>query len=96
MINSQNHFGTQASQESTSSVHQVVTIITQPPSQPSLDFQGHEMLGINSSIPLLSHLPRLVSPLDYLVFSSQVDIAHLCSTDWILDSGAIDHMIHSL
>ena len=55
------------------------------------------MLGINSSIPLLSHLPRLVSPsLDYLVFSSQVDTAHLCSTDWILDSGAIDHMIHSL
>ena len=97
MINSQNHFGTQASQESTSGVHQVATIITQSPLQPSLDLQGHEMSGIGSSIPLLSHLPTLVSPsLDYSVFSSQVDTAHLCSTDWILDSGAIDHKIHSL
>ena len=97
MINSQNQFGTQASQESTSSVHQVATIITQPPSQPLLDLQGHEMSGISSSIPLLSHLSRLVSPsLDYSVFSSQVDTTHLCSTDWILDSGATDHMIHSL
>ena len=55
------------------------------------------MSGISSSIPLLSHLSRLVSPsLDYSVFTSQVDTTHLCSTDWILDSGATDHMIHSL
>ena len=32
LINSQNHFGVQASQASTSGVHQVVTIISQPPS----------------------------------------------------------------
>ena len=99
MINSQNHFGTQASQESTSSVHQVATIITQPPSQPQpfLDLQGHEMSGIRSSIPPLSPFSRLVSPsLDYSVFSSQVDTTHLCSTNWILDSGATEHMIHSL
>ena len=55
------------------------------------------MSGIRSSIPPLSPFSRLVSPsLDYSVFSSQVDTTHLCSTDWILDSGATDHMIHSL
>ena len=97
LINSQNHFGTQASQEFTPSVPQVATIITQPPSQPSLDLQGHEMSGISSPIPPSSHLSRVFSPsLDYSVFSSQIDTTHLCSTDWILDSGATDHMIHSL
>lgn len=55
------------------------------------------MSGISSSIPLLSHLPRLVSPsLEYSIFSSQVDTTHLCSTNWILDNGATDHMVHSL
>ena len=29
-------------------------------------------------------------------FSSQVDTTHLCSTDWILDNGATNHMVHSL
>ena len=78
-------------------MHQVATIITQSPSLTSLDLQGHEMLGISSSIPLLCHLPRLVSPsLDYSVSSSQVDTTHLCSIDWILDNGATDHMVHSL
>ena len=78
-------------------MHQVATIITQSPLQPSLDLQGHEMSGISSSIPLLSHLPTLVSPsLDYSVFSSQVDTTYLCSTNWILDSGATDHEVHSL
>ena len=55
------------------------------------------MSSIRSSIRPLSPFSRLVSPsLDYSVFSSQVDTTHLCSTDWILDSGATEHMIHSL
>ena len=55
------------------------------------------MSGIRSSIPTLSPFSRLVSPsLDYSVFSSQVNTTHLCSTDWILDRRATDHMIHSL
>lgn len=29
------------------------------------------------------------------MFSSQVDTSHITSTDWILDSGATDHMVHS-
>ena len=93
LLNSHNHFGKQASQESTSGAHQVATIITQP----SLDFQGHEMSGIRSSTQFSTQLPKLpCHSLEYFVFSSQVDTSHLCSTDWILDSGATDHMVHSL
>ena len=91
LLNSQNHFGTQAPQEPASNAPQVATIITQP----SLDFQGHEMSGIRFSAH--THLPNLpYHSLQYSVPSSQVDTSHICSSDWILDSGATDHMVHSL
>ena len=35
------------------------------------------------------------TPLEYFVFCSNVVTTHIASTDWILDSGAIDHMVHS-
>ena len=53
-----------------------------------MDFQGHEMSVISSSTNF-QKLP--FHSLEYFVFSSQ-----LSSTDWILDSGAIDHMVHSI
>ena len=34
--------------------------------------------------------------LQYSVFSSHVNTSHITSNDWILDSGATDHMVHSL
>lgn len=58
-----------------------------------MDFQGHEMSGIRSSIKF-SRLPY--HSLQYSIFFSQIDTSHLCSTDWILNSGATDHMVHSL
>ena len=30
------------------------------------------------------------------MFSSIVDVSHINPTDWILDSGATDHMVHSI
>ena len=30
------------------------------------------------------------------MFSSTIDISHLNPTDWILNSGATDHMVHSI
>ena len=30
------------------------------------------------------------------MFSSTIDISHLNQTDWILDSGATNHMVHSI
>lgn len=91
LLNSQNHFVTQAPQEPASNAPQVATIITQP----SLNFQGHELSGIRFFAH--THLPKLPNhSLQYSVFSSQVDTSHICSSDWILDSGATDHMVHSL
>ena len=67
----------------------VATIITQP----SIGLQGHKMPGIWSS----SQFPKLpFQSLEYCVFSSQDSTSHLASIDWILDSRAIDHMVHSL
>ena len=89
LLNSQNHFGTQTPQEPASNAPQVATIIIQP----FLDFQGHEM----SCIRFSTHFPKLpYHSLQYSVFSSQVDTSLLCSSDWILDRVAIDHMVHSL
>ena len=42
LLNSQCHFGTQAPPEVVADTHQVANIITQP----SVDLQGHELLGI--------------------------------------------------
>ena len=30
------------------------------------------------------------------MFSSTVDVSHINPTDWILDSGTMDHMVHSI
>ena len=58
-----------------------------------MDFQGYEMSSINSS----TNFQKLTyHSLEYSVFSSQIDTSHLCSTNWILNSGATDHMVHSL
>ena len=55
------------------------------------------MSSISSFTPFSTHLPKLPShSSEYFVFASQVDTSHLCSTDWILDNGATDHMVHSL
>ena len=89
LLNSQSHFGTQAPHDSATDAHQVATIITQP----SMDFQGHEMSVISSSTNF-QKLP--LHSLEYSVFSSQIDISHLSSTNWILDSGATNHMVHSI
>ena len=58
-----------------------------------MDFQGHEMSVISSSTNF-QKLP--LHSLEYSVFSSQIDISHLSSTNWILDSGATNHMVHSI
>ena len=81
LLNSNCHFGTQGPSEGAADTHQVVNIITQP----SFDLQGHEISGIWS-----------VPSLEYSVFSSSISTSHIQSTDWILDNGATDHMIHSL
>ena len=60
---------------------QVATIITQP----SMNFQEQELLGICFS-PSLEHS----------VFSSSVNTSHINSYDWILNSGATNHMVHSI
>ena len=89
MLNSQRHFGTQAPYDSATNAHQVATIISQPP----VDFQGREMLGINSS----TSFPKLpYHSLEYSVFSSQIDTSKLSSINWILDIKATDHMVHSI
>ena len=50
-----------------------------------------------SGIGFSTHFPKLpYHSLQYSIFSSQVDTSLLCSSDWILDNGAIDHMVHSL
>ena len=61
--------------------HQAATIITQP----SMDVQAQTLLGIYFS-PSLEHS----------VFSSSVNTSHINSYNWILDSGATDHMVHSI
>lgn len=38
----------------------------------------------------------LFIPRVFCFFSSIVDTSHINSTDWILDSGVTDHMVHSL
>ena len=81
LLNSQCHFGTQTPLENVVETPQVANIIAQP----SIGLQGHELSGIWSS-PFL----------EYSVFSSTIDISHLDPTDWILDSGATDHMVHSI
>ena len=88
-MNFQAHFGTQTPQESTSDPYQAATIITQP----SLGLQGHEVSSTWSS-PQFPKLP--FHSLEYSVFSSHVNISHITSDDWILDSGATNHMVHSL
>ena len=79
LLTSQRHFGTQAPLETTVETPQVANIITQS----SIGLQGHELSSIWS-------FPSL----EYFVFSSTVDISHLNPTDWTLDSGATDHMVH--
>ena len=81
LLNSNCHFGTQGPFEGVANTHQVANIITQP----SFDLQGHEISGIWS-----------VPSLEYSVFSSSISTSYIQSTDWILNSGATDHMIHSL
>ena len=79
LLNSQCHFGTQAPLEIVVETPQVVNIIAQS----SIGLQGHKLSSIWSS-----------PSLEYSVFSSTIDISHLDPTDWILDSGATDHMVH--
>ena len=62
-------------------VHQAATIITQP----SMDVQAQTLSGICFS-PSLKHS----------VFSSSVNTSQVSPYDWILDSGATDHMVHSI
>ena len=81
LLNSHSHFGTQAPQEGGSNTHQVANIITQP----TIGLQEHEVSSI-----------WLAPSLDYLVFSSSAVTTHISSSEWILDSGATDHMIHSI
>ena len=81
LLNSDCHFGTQGPSKGATNTHQVANIITQP----SFDLQGHEISGI-----------WFVPSLEYSVFSSSISTSHIQSTDWILDNGATDHMIHSL
>ena len=81
LLNSHSHFGTQAPQEGGSNTHQVVNIITQP----TIGLQEHEVSGIWSA-----------PSLEYSVFYSSVVTTHISSSDWILDSGATDHMVHSI
>ena len=81
LLNSQCHFGTQAPPEVVVETPQVANIIAQP----SIGLQGHELSGIWS-------FPSL----EYSVFSSIVDTSHVNPTNWIPDSGATDHMVHSL
>ena len=88
LLNSQCHFGTQAPLEASLAItYQVASIITQPPlaSQPPFGSQGQELSSIWFS-----------PSFKYSVFSSSVNTSHIGSTDWILDSGATDHMVHSL
>ena len=82
LLNSQCHFGTQAPLEAClDNTHQVATIITQP----SMDVQAQNLSGICFS-PSLEHS----------VFSSSINTSHISSYDWILDSGATEHMVHSI
>ena len=81
LLNSQCHFGTQAPPEAVVETPQVANIIAQP----SIGIQSHELTGIWS-------FPSL----EYFVFSSTVNTSHINPIDWILDSGATDHMVHSL
>ncbi|KAF3960492.1 hypothetical protein CMV_014803 [Castanea mollissima] len=85
LLNSQSHFGTQGPQDLASESHQVVNIIAQA----TMGFAGHEMPGI--SFQNLSKIP--INSLEYSVFSSHVNTTFITSsTDWILDSGATDHI----
>ena len=79
LLNSQCHFATQAPLETVVETPQVVNIIAQS----SIGLQGHELSSIWSS-----------PSLEYSMFSSTIDISQLDPTDWILDSGATDHMVH--
>ena len=81
LLNSQCNFGTQAPPEAVVETPQVANIIAQP----SIGLQGHELSSIWS-------FPSL----EYSVFSSTVDTSHINPTDWILDSGATNHMVHSI
>ena len=64
-----------------SDTHQVTNIITHS----SIGLQGHEFSGI-----------WFTPSLEYFVFSLNVVTTHIASIDWILDSGATDHMVHSI
>ena len=81
LLNSHSHFGTQAPQEWGSDTHQVANIITQS----SIGLQEHEVSDTWST-----------PSLEYYVFSSSVVTTHISPTDWILDSGATDHMVYSV
>ncbi|XP_075658822.1 uncharacterized protein LOC142628657 [Castanea sativa] len=96
LLNSQCHFGTQAPPEAClNNTPQVATVITQP----SVTVPAQELSGSCLS-PSLEHsvFPSSVnicfSPsLEQSIFSSTVNTSHISSYDWILDSGATDHMI---
>ena len=64
-----------------SDTHQVTNIITHS----SIGLQGHEFSGI-----------WFTPSSEYFVFSLNVVTIHIASIDWILDSGATDHMVHSI
>ena len=81
LLNSQCHFGTQAPEAFPENVHQAATIITQPP----MDVQAQTLAGISFS-PSLKHS----------VFSSSINTSQISPYDWILDSGATDHMVDSI
>ena len=81
LLNSHSHFGTQAPPKGGSDTHEVANVITQP----TIGLQEHKVSGIWSA-----------PSLDYFVFSSSAITTHIISSDWILNSGAIDHMIHSI
>ena len=81
LLNSHGHFGTQVPPEVASDTHQVTNIITHS----SIGLQGHEFSGI-----------WFTPSLEYFVFSLNVVTIHIASIDWILDSGATDHMVHSI
>ena len=79
----------------TQSAHQVATVMAPaPPTQPVLT-----PTSASSSNPLnLSDNPYWIPPnMSRSIFSAHVIDRHIFkSNDWILDTGATDHMVHSM
>ena len=104
--------GSQGNQDSSLGTHQAATLISHTtlvtkslpcstfytasilptPNNDILD--KHECLDFINSMPLGLHSS---TNLDHLVFSSNLVIAPaLLPNEWIIDSGATDHMVHSI